>query len=145
VAAGHSACADVRIGANARAGDGRQATSKSPGIAVLLELLLPGCGAMYADQVGTGVAWLLASVAASGLSWFLLAAMARDAVANPTIVTLDLGSEPNSTPLYIAFVIDGVAGIYWLLWCTLRVAGYARAYNKRLAVPSGGPPHGLTL
>jgi hypothetical protein len=98
---------------------------KAPGISLVLELLVPGAGSIYAKRAVTGVVWLLGTVVAAAIALFAL---------NPVIPSLaqitanPLGSLTGQ-PLLLAAL--GVALMWLLLRCVLATA-YVRAYNAKL-------------
>jgi TM2 domain-containing membrane protein YozV len=106
---------------------------KSPGIAVLLEFLFAGTGAMYAEQVGTGVAWLVGTIIANVIASIVM------------VATLQHASQINYDPnygyyythdysaFYAVLVVVSLLSITWLIVRCVLASGYVRRYNAQLA------------
>lgn len=95
-------------------------TEKSAGIAVLLSLIIPGAGQMYAGKVGRGVALLI-------LAWFLI----------PAFVILFLWIFIESTGF--AWLILSFLVIIFYIFVLYDAYSVAKEYNTFLRL-NGQPP-----
>jgi hypothetical protein len=91
---------------------------RSATLAVLLEILVPGAGALYAGHMAMGVLWFLLSVAAAyvvGLTSGLFTALGQSQ-------SVDLTTLPG----WLLYV--GIGAALWLILRAVVAVGYARGY-----------------
>jgi TM2 domain-containing membrane protein YozV len=109
--------------------------TKSRGIAVLLELFIPGAGAMYLERVGLGIAWLAGSVIGGVIAIVAYNAAVQSAMVGAAEV-VDCYA-PNACSGVGETVTIGMAviiclSVAWFIVRCVLVSRYARMYNSRL-------------
>ncbi len=108
---------------------------KSGALALLLELLIPGTGAMYAGHVITGLLWLLLTLGAAVAG---IVALAHSA-ASPLLTTrepyLQLPTDAAAIATYV-YVSVGIVALVWFAARALLATGYVAGYNHRLTHPA---------
>jgi hypothetical protein len=109
---------------------------KSAGLALVLEWLVPGVGAMYAGDVGLGVGWLLGTYAWGVVSVLLLLGTIQGA--NQSVFFQSSGVA--FLPLVLTGLVIAALGIGWFVTRLLVVNGKIQAFNQRLAAGIASAP-----
>lgn len=115
---------------------------KSSGLALLLELLIPGSGAVYAGRVGVGVVWLLVSLIAVAIAVVIFTntglAGAHSNVL-PSVTSSDtfpffVLSDTSSLMPYGAIAL--AVALVWFAVRGMLATTYVRHFNTRQAHPA---------
>jgi zinc-ribbon domain len=109
---------------------------KSAGLALVLEWLVPGVGAMYAGDVGTGISWLFGTYAWGVISTLLLLGALQGAN-QPEFIQ---ASGVAFLPVVLVSLVIAALGIGWFVTRLLVVNGKIQAFNQRLAAGIASAP-----
>jgi hypothetical protein len=106
---------------------------KSGALALLLELLIPGTGAMYAGHVVAGILWLLLTIGAAAGA---IVALAHSASA-PLLTTREPYLQLPTDAAAIAYYVSvGIVALVWFAARALLATGFVARYNYRLTHPA---------
>jgi hypothetical protein len=109
---------------------------KSAGLALVLEWLVPGVGAMYAGDVGIGVSWLFGTYAWGVISALLL----LGAIQGANQPEFFQASGVAFLPVVVVSLVIAALGIGWFVTRLLVVNGKIQAFNQRLSAGIASAP-----
>lgn len=108
------------------------ARRKSGALAFLLELLIPGAGAMYAGHVVAGILWLLLTIGAAAVGVVALAYSTTSPLLTTHEPYLQLPTDAASIAYYVS---AGFVALVWFAVRALLATGFVAGYNHRLMHP----------